>query len=428
MPPDIAPAPAPSPLPSPSGPKVFGWYQEFDGKGKRTFWACFFGYGLDAFDLQIYSFVMPVLVGLWSMSNTEAGLIATSALAISALGGWLAGMLADKIGRVLLLQITVAWFAFFTFLSGFANSFEQLLVIRGLQGLGFGGEWAAGAVLIGEIAKAQHRGKAVGMVQSAWSWGWGLAALMATLAFQFMPPDIAWRVMFFIGILPAGLIFFVRRLVPESDVYLKAKQDPGERRSVFSIFSKDLLYTTFFGSLLAVGAHGGYYAITTWLPTFLRTERGLSNIGSGGYLAVVIVGSFVGYMSSAYLSDYLGRRRTFILFAVGAMAMVVGYTQANISNTLVLFLGFPLGFLASGIFSGFGPFYTELFPTQVRGTGQGFCYNFGRGCAAGVPALVGFISTQGSLGQAIYIVAGCGYAIVIFAALCLPETRGRELR
>ncbi len=409
------------------GRKMFGWYAEFDGKGKKTFWACFLGYGLDAFDLQIYSFVMPVLVGLWSMSNTQAGLIATSALAISALGGWLAGMLADKIGRVRLLQITVAWFAFFTFLSGFANSFEQLLIIRGLQGLGFGGEWAAGAVLIGEIAKARHRGKAVGMVQSAWSWGWGLAALMATLAFQLLSPEVAWRLMFFIGILPAGLIFFVRRMVPESEVYLQTQQEPGERRSVFSIFSKDLLYTTFFGSLMAV-AHGGYYAITTWLPTFLRTERQLSNIGSGGYLAVVIVGSFVGYMTSAYLSDYLGRRRTIMLFALGAMVMVVGYTQADISNGLMLFLGFPLGFLSSGIFSGFGPFYTELFPTSVRGTGQGFCYNFGRGCAAGVPALVGFISAQASLGKAIYIVAGCAYVIVIAAALCLPETRGRELR
>jgi MFS family permease len=294
--------------------------------------------------------------------------------------------------------------------------------------LGFGGEWAAGAVLIGEIASAEHRGKAVGSVQSAWSWGWGLAALAATLAFQILPPEIAWRVMFFIGILPAGLIFAVRRMVPEPEIFLRAQQNAGARRSVFSIFSRDLIYTTVFGSLLAVGAHGGYYAITTWLPTFLRTERQLSNIGSGGYLAVVILGSFVGYVTSAYLSDSLGRRRTFILFALGAMAMVVGYTQASVSNNIILLLGFPLGFLSSGIFSGCGPFYTELFPTSVRGTGQGFCYNFGRGCAAGVPALVGFISTDGSLGKAIYVVAGCAYAVLIVAALCLPETRGRELR
>ena len=407
---------------------MFNWYREFDAPGKKTFWACFFGYALDAFDLQIYSFVMPVLVGLWSMSNAQAGLIATSALAISALGGWLAGILADKIGRVRTLQITVAWFAFFTFLSGFTNSFEQLLVTRGLQGLGFGGEWAAGAVLIGEIANSKHRGKAVGTVQAAWSWGWGLAALTATLAFQLLPAETAWRFMFFLGILPAGLIFFIRRAVPEPEIFLRTQQNAGEKRGMFAIFSRDLIYTTFFGSLLAVGAHGGYYAITTWLPTFLRTERQLSNIGSGGYLAVVILGSFVGYMTSAYLSDFLGRRRTFILFALGAMFMVVGYTQANLSNGVVLFLGFPLGFLASGIFSGFGPFYSELFPTSVRGTGQGFCYNFGRGCAAGVPALVGVLATDGSLGKAIYTVAGCAYVILIIAALCLPETRGRELR
>src|SRR6202012_4525962 len=145
----------------------------------------------------------------------------------------------------------------------------------------------------------------------AWSWGWGVAALAATLAFQVLPPETAWRIMFFLGILPAGLIFLVRRMVPEPDIFLRAQQNTGARRGVFSIFSRDLIFTTVFGSLLAVGAHGGYYAITTWLPTFLRTERQLSNIGSGGYLGVVILGSFVGYMASAYLSDILGRRRTF---------------------------------------------------------------------------------------------------------------------
>src|SRR5271167_321749 len=152
--------------------KMIDWYRELGTAERRTFWACFGGWALDALDVQIYSFVVPALIALWHITNAEAGLLATSALVISAFGGWIAGMLADRVGRARLLMITVAWFAFFTFLSGFTQNFEQLLVVRGFQGFGFGGEWAAGSVLIGEVVRGANRGKAVGTVQSAWALGW----------------------------------------------------------------------------------------------------------------------------------------------------------------------------------------------------------------------------------------------------------------
>jgi MFS family permease len=196
---------------------------------------------------------------------------------------------------------------------------------------------------------------------------------------------------------------------------------------VLAIFGPDLLSITLRGSLLALGAQGGYYAVTTWLPTFLRTERHLTVFSSGGYLAVIIVGSFLGYVTSAYLADLLGRRRNFFLFSIGSLLIAIGYTQFQISDGLMLVLGFPLGFFASGIFSGMGPLFTELFPTSVRATGQGFCYNVGRGIAALFPLLVGRLSEEIPLGQAIGIFAGGAYALVILAALMLPETRGREL-
>ena len=406
---------------------MFSWYTELGANERRTFWACFAGWALDAFDVQIYSFVVPTLIALWSITKPQAGLLATSALLVSAFGGWVAGMLADRIGRVRLLQITIGWFALFTFLSGFTQNFEQLLVVRGFQGFGFGGEWAAGSVLIGEAIRAEHRGKAVGTVQSAWAWGWGLAALLATAAFQFLPQDDAWRILFFLGLLPALAIFFVRRLVHEPAVFVASHSAAG-RRGPFDIFAPDLLRTTLLGALLAIGAQGGYYSITTWLPTFLKTERHLTVLGTGGYLAVIIIGSFFGYITSAYLSDFLGRRRNFLVFAIGSAAIAVGYTQFALSDEVMLVLGFPLGFFASGIFSGMGPLYTELFPTSVRGTGQGFCYNFGRGIAAFFPTLVASLPQGVSLGQAIGIAAGAAYAIVVIAALLLPETKGRELR
>ena len=405
---------------------MIDWYRELGTAERRTFWACFGGWALDALDVQIYSFVVPALIAVWHITNAQAGLLATSALVISAFGGWLAGMLADRVGRARLLMITVAWFAFFTFLSGFTQNFEQLLVVRGLQGLGFGGEWAAGSVLIGEVIRASDRGKAVGTVQSAWAWGWAAAAILATIIFQVLPQEIAWRALFFVGILPALLVFYIRAKVPEPKVFKEAVGSAA-RRSTFDIFRGDLLPTTILGAVLATGAQGGYYAITTFLPTFLRTQRHLTVLGTGGYLAVIIVGSWLGYITSAYLSDAIGRRKNFFIFAIGSLLIAVAYTQTEISDSLMLVLGFPLGFFASGIFSGLGPVFTELFPTSVRGAGQGFCYNFGRGIAAFFPTLVGMLSASVTLGTAIGIFAAFAYAIVILAALVLPETRGREL-
>jgi len=407
---------------------MIDWYRELGTSERRTFWACFAGWALDAFDVQIYSFVVPALIALWGITNAQAGLLATSALVISAFGGWVAGILADRIGRAKLLMIMVGWFAFFTFLSGFTNSFEQLLVVRGFQGFGFGGEWAAGSVLIGEVIRAKHRGKAVGTVQSAWAWGWAAAAILATIIFQVLPQEIAWRAMFFAGILPALLIFYIRTRVPEPAIFKQAAAAPAaKRRGTLEIFGADLLWTTILGAILTTGAQGGYYAITTFLPTFLRTQRHLTIMGTGGYLAVIIIGSWLGYIVSAYLNDAIGRRKNFFIFAIGSLLIVVAYTQANISDSMMLVLGFPLGFFASGIFSGMGPVLTELFPTTVRGAGQGFCYNFGRGVGAFFPTLVGMLSATVPLGTAIGIFAAIAYGIVIVAAVMLPETRGREL-
>jgi MFS family permease len=193
------------------------------------------------------------------------------------------------------------------------------------------------------------------------------------------------------------------------------------------IFLPGILKTTILTSLLATGAQGGYYAIATWLPTFLRTERKLTVLGTGGYLAVIIIGSFIGYLVSAYLADRIGRRANFILFAVCSVVTVIVYTQIPVNDTMMLILGFPLGFFASGIFSGMGAFLTENFPTPIRGSGQGFAYNFGRGVAALNPTFVGLLSAQLPLGQSIGVFAILAYGILIVAALLLPETKGRQL-
>ena len=407
------------------------WILDLTAPERSTLVATFLGWALDGMDVMVYSFVIPALITAWHISKGQAGLLGTAALLISAVGGWLAGMLADRFGRVRVLQMTIVWFAFFAFLSGFTTSFSQLLITRGLQGLGFGGEWAVGSVLMGEAIRAQYRGKAVGTVQGGWAVGWGVTAISYTKLFSVLPAATAWRAMFWIGILPALLVFYIRRNVPEPEVFHQTRAREaaiGTGSRFLEIFSPTLLKTTFLTALLATGVQGGYYAITTWLPTFLKTARGLSVLNTGGYLFVVIVGSFVGYMVSAWLADRLGRRRTLILYAVCSFVTVTAYTYLPISNQLMLVLGFPLGFFASGSFSPVGAFFTELFPSRLRGSGQGFSYNFGRAIGALFPTLVGYLSTRIALGHAISMFAVAAYLVMIIAVLLLPETKGKELR
>src|SRR5215468_1155171 len=381
-------------------------------------------------DVQLYSLAIPALITAWGISQREAGLLATVALLFSAVGGWIAGLLSDRIGRVRTLQITILSFAFFTFVGGFAQNFSQLFAARALMGLGFGGEWAAGAVLMGEVIRAEHRGKAVGTVQSGWAIGWAASALLYAVIFSRLPPETAWRALFFAGIAPAVLVIFVRYFVEEPAVFTDTQRQiiaGAERPHFLAIFEPELIGRTLLAALLTTGAQGGYYAITTWLPTYLRTVRQLSVLNTASYLVVIIAGSFVGYLVGAYLADRVGRRNTFFLFAVCCFVTVLAYTQFTINNRTMLVLGFPLGFFASGIFSGMGAFLTELFPTRVRGSAQGFAYNFGRGLAAFNPLLVGWLSATLPLGQSIGVFAVAAYGMLIVAALLLPETKGREL-
>ena len=406
------------------------WFTEMKAGDKKTFWACIGGWILDAMDVQMLSFAIPTIIAVFALKPSEAGFIGTATLFTSAFGGWAAGALADRIGRVRTLQITILWFAFFTFLCGFAQSYDQLLIFRALMGFGFGGEWACAAVLLGEVIRPESRGKAVGAMQSGWAIGWAIALGLYLLFFSIMPAETAWRALFWVGLTPALLVFFIRRYVQEPEIFKKTQANldkAGKKSNFLEIFSPSILRTTILTCLLTTGAQGGYYAITFWIPTFLRTERKLTVLGTSGYILVIIVGSLIGYWVSAWLTDRIGRRANFILFGICSIITVFVYTQIPVDNNTIMFLGFPLGFFASGIFSGMGPFLTELFPTRIRGSGQGFAYNFGRGVASFNTLLVGMLSAYLPLGQSIGVFALIAYSLLIIAALLLPETKGRVL-
>ncbi|KPC58098.1 Major facilitator family transporter [Pseudomonas amygdali pv. morsprunorum] len=325
---------------------MFNWYREVTPKERKTFWACFGGWSLDALEVQMFGLAIPALIAAFALTKGDAGLISAVTLVTSALGGWVGGTLSDRYGRVRTLQWMILWFSFFTFLSAFVTGFNQLLIIKALQGFGIGGEWAAGAVLMAETIQSRYRGKVMATVQSAWAVGWGLAVVLFTLIYSFVPEDIAWRVMFFVGLLPALMIIWVRRNVEEPDSFQRMQKNAAPKgnffKSMAGIFRPELLRVTLLGGLLGLGAHGGYHAVMTWLPTFLKTERNLSVLSSGGYLAVIIVAFWCGCVCSGLLIDRIGRRKNIMLFALYCVVTVQCYLMLPLSNTQMLFLGFPL--------------------------------------------------------------------------------------
>ncbi len=409
-------------------PSGTSWFRSMSGTERRTFWGCFGGWAVDAMDVQMFSLVIPGLLSLgFIASRADAGLIGTVTLLSSAVGGWVAGALSDRVGRARMLQITVLWFSVFTLLCGFAQDWTQLMIFRALMGFGFGGEWAAGAILMGETVRAQFRGRAVGTVQSGWALGWGVAVLLFLLTDALFAPEISWRVLFGLGILPALLVFYVRRHVREPEIFRAERAAARPKGQFLGIFAPSRLRITLLCALVGIGAQGGYYALTTWLPQFLASERKLQILALGGTLALVIAGAFTGYLTGAWLSDKIGRRYAIAVCALAAVLIVIPFTTAALPNVAFTILCFPLGFCGSAYFSSIGAFFTEQFPTALRGSGQSFAYNVGRGVGALFPFLVGVLADALSIGMAIALFAASAYAVMAVAALLLPETRGKEL-
>jgi MFS family permease len=391
----------------------------------RALWAAGLGWGLDSFDFYLYVYALPGIVAAFALSNAAAGLLATQTLAASAIGGIVMGALADRVGRKRALMLSVTWYALFTGLCGFTHNYLQLSIFRALEGLGFGGEWAVGAVLASEWALPEYRGRSLGFVQGSWAIGW----LAANVAFQIVAATIGiahgWRALFFLGVLPAFALLYIRRAVHDPPVF---EQRTVRAVSPVRILAPPLLGTTVRATLLATGAQSGYYALFTWMPSYLTAERHLAPLAGGTTLYAVIAGSYVGYLTAGAVNDAIGRRATFILFAACSAVMVPLYLSLVTQRWELIPAGLLLGYFASGIFSGFGPYLAELFPNELRATAQGFCYNVGRGFAGLSPFLVGALSARLPMGSAMIVIATVAYGIAIVAVLLLPETKGTALQ
>jgi MFS family permease len=401
---------------------MIGWLAKASGSERRVLWACLAGWSVDAFDNQIFSFALPAIMAVFAITKTDAGLITSVTLITTAIGGWMGGALSDRFGRLLALRGSILWFAIVSVFVALAQNSQQLFILRALQGFGFGAEWAAGAVLMSEAVRHDYRGRALSVVQSGWALGWGGAALVSATAFTMLDEATACRVMFGFALLPALLALGLTRGIDTSLNLPVSRQGtpPNVLANMLSVFRGDNLRGTLVAGLLAVGAHGGYYGLFTWLPTYLKTERGLSVIATSSYLAVIIVAYWIGCIAAGTLSDRFGRKVTIASYAMCCIVITLLYILAPLSNHAMLLLGFPLGFCAAGIPASMGALFSELYPPETRGAGVGFCYNAGRIVSASFPFLIGVMSDRLSLGSAIAIDASVAYGLVVLAVALLP--------
>jgi MFS family permease len=314
-------------------------------------------------------------------------------------------------------------YSIFTAACGFAQSALQLAVFRILLGLGMGGEWATGAALVSESFPPQHRGKALAFVQSAWAIGYGLAALVNLLVL----PIWGWRGVFFVGVLPALVTFWIRRNVEEPKIWRAAVENRGR---VSLLFAPSLAKITIMLTLMNACTLFGYWAQNSWVPAYLALDParggiGLSSSTMSAFVIVMQAGAWIGYISFGYLADAFGRKRTYVWFLVMTAVLLPVYGSLR-TPFLLLALGCAVSYFASGFYGGFGAVIAELYPTPVRATAAGICYNVGRLASAIAPFAVGSLASTRGFGMA-FAVAGVSYLGAAVLWSWIPETANAEL-
>ncbi|MGA2404760.1 MAG: MFS transporter [Syntrophobacteraceae bacterium] len=402
------------------------WWKTVSKKQWFALLAAQMGWALDAFDVLLYVFALTTIMKEWHLSATQAGFLASVTLFASAFGGIAFGVIADHIGRRNTLMATVLIFSVMSGVSGLTRNIWQLALARTLLGLGMGGEWASGALLVSETWPPEHRGKAIGIMQSGWAIGYILAAIVAGTIL----PWLGWRVLFFIGIAPALFTAWIRTKVEEPEIWVKSNKEKKQGFSLTQIFHRDLIRYTVCCTIIVCFVMFGYWGLFTWLPGFLSSPAekggaGLSIVKSSMWIIPTMVGAFFGYVTFGFIADKYGRRPTFAAYLLICAVFVYVYGNTRDAN-LLLILGPFVGFFGSGYFSAFGVFIAELFPTRARGAGLGFTYNVGRMASALAPTAVGFAAAKYGVGVALTLTA-VAFAIGAVSIFLVPETKAAEL-
>jgi len=405
---------------------------------RRTLVAAALGWMLDAFDTMLYALVLAHVMRDLGMTKAMGGLLNTLTLLASGIGGVGFGFIADRIGRKRALMLSILTYSVCSFASGLSRSVLMLAIFRFILGLGMGGEWNTGATLVAETWPTELRAKAIAIVQSSWAFGYAIAAVVAGIVLHYGN----WRMVFFVGILPALVVLWIQKDVPESEMWIshnraresqnvQVTQSRSERDSFLWIFAPPLLKPTL--TLLFLNFFGlfAWWGLFAWIPPYLSLPvdqggRGFGIMGTTTLLVVLNLGGmFPGCSTFGWVADRLGRRKAFILYTAAAAFLVPVYALAR-SPLAVLFFGTVVAFFGTGFFSGSGIVGSEIFPTRVRARALGFTYNGARAMSSVAPFVIGRVGEAKGLGWAFYLCAG-SFLLAALAATQLPETKGKEL-
>jgi MFS family permease len=385
------------------------------------------GWLLDAFDVMLYALILTSVIEDLGLSRAQGGLMASLTLGASAVGGLIFGVVADKLGRTRALMLSILLYSIFTFACGFAQNVWQFAIFRVLLGLGMGGEWASGAALVSETWPEQHRGKALGIMQSCWAIGYGLAAIVVAIVL----PTLGWRAVFFVGILPALFTVWIRHSVKEPEMWLKSRSaSSASSAKRASGASKFPLRLAIFLTAMNAATMFAWWGLNLWVPSYLSSPTtqggvGLSTTTMSLFIVAMQVGMWLGYVSFGFISDAFGRRPVYITYLLIAAILVWYYGFAR-EPWVLLLLGPFVAFFGTGYFSGFGAVASEIFPTSIRATALGVTYNSGRLLSAIAPYLVGTMVQSRGFGAA-FTMTSIFFIIAAALWLGIPETKGRKM-
>jgi MFS family permease len=404
------------------------------------------GWLFDFYDLMLFSFLLVPIRRDLGLEDAQLSLLLGSSLAATALGGLAFGWLADRFGRKSVLSATIITYSLGTFLCGVSPNLGLLLLFRVVTGLGVGGEWATGQTLVGETFPARMRARFAAVMQTGAPAGIALAAMVG----GFVEPYLAsllgqawgWRACFFVSTLPALLVFAVRRFMPESDVWEEWQRHPGRReqaaeQSFLSSLRRDPRIRKLFllGLFLAVTDMSAYWFTYSWMPKYLYDKLQFSMNKAGAFMLVTQTGGLLGYLSFGVVADWKGRRVAYTLYsfvwAAGLLSVTWFWGFLATVPTLTLVFLFLVG-VGTGNFSGYGPIFSELFPTRIRNTAMGTAFNLARGVQFFTPLVITWVASMTWLGPERSL--GIGISIGAFFALLtgvwvwtLPETRGTRI-
>ena len=414
---------------SPSSP----WYREITREQWRVLLAAKFGWMLDAMDFMLYTMAVGQLRTYFGFGDDTAGFLGTVTLVMSGVGGAIFGYVADRFGRTRALMGTILIFSFASLGAATSQTVWQLLFWRAVLGIGMGGEWASGAVLVSETWPAHLRNKAISIMQSGWALGYMAASISAAIILG--APSLgadAWRWLFVLGVAPALFTLWIRRYVREPESW--TKKPPRSGPNPFAvIFGPGLITRTLLIIALGSAVQFANWGLFFWLPTFLARPiaqggAGMGVVGSLPWIIPVQLGAYAGYLTFGFIADRIGRRRAFVFYMVAAAILVPIYGQMARSPVVLLALGPLLGYFGYGYFSMFGGFVAELYPAAVRATGQGTSYNIGRMAGAVAPLTIGVIATLPGIGIGLALsVTSAFFLLAAGLVFTLPDRSGQAL-